>query len=79
MDILPVAFLVWVSSLVTELLNSSPTGGFHVAINVSTNRICEAYSRAGSNKLKPAVLRMRWPLCYGHASRLLRLNIIHAT
>jgi len=76
MNVLPVP--VWVWSLVTELLNSGPAYGFHVAVNFSTNPTCEASGHASTDKLKPIILRMRWPWCYGQASRLVRLDIIHA-
>jgi hypothetical protein len=74
----PLLLLIWVQWLVTELLNSSLAYGFHVAIDVSTSPVCEAYGHASTDKLKPVILRMRWPRCYGQASWLFRLNI-HAT
>jgi len=64
---------------VTKLLDSSLAGSFRTTKNIITKRTCEAADRASLNNLKPAVMRMRWSRCYGQASRLLRLNIIHAT
>jgi len=75
----PHPFLVWVCSPVAIILNSSPACGFHVVINVSTSPVCEACGHASPDKLKPVILRVRWPLCNGQASWLLRLNIVHAT
>jgi hypothetical protein len=65
--------------LVTKLLNRSPTCGFHAIVGISTNCTCEASDRSSPNKLKPVVSRMLWPWCYGQASRLVRLKVIHAT
>jgi hypothetical protein len=72
----PQAFLVRL--LVAETLNGGPAGGLHVRVDVSANRVREACRRATRDKFEPVVLRLRWPRCNGQASRLLRLNIIHA-
>ena len=74
----PLPLLVWVWPI-TKLLNGSPPCGFHVTVNVITKPTCEASGCASLNKLKPVAMRMRRPRCYGQASWLLRLNIIHAT
>jgi hypothetical protein len=69
----PLCILVWVWPPVSKLLNGSSTSGFHPTINIITKRTREASRRTSLNNLKPVVLRMLWPRCYGETSWLLRL------
>jgi len=59
--------LLLVCSPVTKPLNSSPACGFHVVVNVSTDRVRETCGPAGPEKLQPVVPRMRWPRDNGQA------------